>query len=331
MPLFSIVIPVYNVAPWLRRCVDSVLAQTRRDWECILVDDGSTDESGAICDEYAAEDSRITVIHQPNGGLSSARNTGIEKVLAEGKSEWITFIDSDDYVTPDYLEALFDAVSSTGLSVAVGGVRVVDSNGGLIGEQCYQGERVISPEELAVRFNCGTSAWAKLYRIADFVNVRYPVGKLYEDRHTTHLITYKYDKLAMVNRPIYYYCKRTGSITSDKGKKMKNSMDYICGLCSQIDYFVEHGFIRAAKRRAGTLLNWICFSLDSNLTTDDKFILKKVLAQFQETLGRQFWMDANSKYRTRVALHGRCLGLFELIRKFGRLVEKSGMLHKGSQ
>lgn len=323
-PLISIVIPVYNVAPWLRRCVDSVLVQTREDWECILVDDGSTDESGVICDEYAAEDARITVIHQPNRGLSSARNTGIEKVLAEGKSEWITFIDSDDYVTPDYLEALFDAVSQTGLSVAVGGVRGVDNGGRGIYERCEREKRTLSPEELTIKFtSLGTPAWAKLYRIADFVNIRYPEGKLYEDIHTTHLITYKYNKLAMVNRPIYiYHHKRPGSITSDNGKIMKNSMDSISGLRSQIDYFTEHGFVRAAKRRACVLLDWICFSLDSNLVVKDKTIIRQELLQCKQLYGRQFWADANSKYRTRVALHGRCLGLFELIRKIGRLVEK---------
>ena len=333
MPLFSIVIPVYNVAPWLRRCVDSVLAQTKEDWECILIDDGSTDESGTICDEYAAEDARITVIHQPNGGLSSARNVGIEKVLADGKSEWITFIDSDDCVTPDYLEALYDAVSSTGLSLAVGGFKSVDNNGGFIGELYGRENKVISPEELTVRFSSlGTQVWAKLYRIADFVNVRFPDVKLYEEVHTTHLITYKYDKLAMVNRPIYIYnYKRVGSITSDNGKTMKNSMDYISGLRSQIDYFTEHGFIRAAKRRACILLNWICFSLDSNLLVKDKAILRQELLQCKQSYGRQFWTDANSKYRTRVALHGHCLGLFELIRKFGRLVEKRGILYIGRQ
>lgn len=137
---FSIVIPVYNVAPWLHRCVDSVLVQTRRDWECILVDDGYTNESGVICDEYAEKNPRIAVIHKPNGDLSSARNAGIEKVLAEKKSEWITFIDSDNSVTPDYLEALFGAISSTGLSVAIGGIRAVDNKGELVYEQCERGE-----------------------------------------------------------------------------------------------------------------------------------------------------------------------------------------------
>lgn len=325
-PLFSIVIPVYNVAPWLRRCVDSVLAQTRKDWECILVDDGSTDESGVICDEYAVEDPRFTVIHKSNGGLSSARNAGIEKVLAENKSEWITFIDSDDSVTPDYLESLYFAVSSTRLSVAIGGVKAIDNNGTLIYEQCEREEKVLSPEELTVRFtSLGTWAWAKLYHIADFVNIRYPVGKLYEDRFTTHLVTYKYDKLAMVNCPLYfYYRNRAGNISGDKGIKMKNSMDRISGLRCQIDYFTEHGFLRAAKKTAGLLLNWICFSMNANFLNEDKIILGRELLQCKKKYGRLFWSDANSKFRVRVALHGHCWGLFELARKIGRFVEKCG-------
>ena len=108
-------------------------------------------------------------------------------------------------------------------------------------------------------------------------------------------------------------------------------MDSISGLRSQIDYFVEHGFIRAAKTRACALLDWIFVSLDSNLTVKDKIIIRKEFLQCNQLYGRRFWTDANSKYRARVTLHGRCLGLFELIRIFGRLVEKSEIILKGNQ
>ena len=101
-PEISIIIPVYKAEKYLRRCLDSVLSQTLSNWECILVDDGSPDQSGAICDEYAAKDSRFRVIHKPNGGVSSARNEGLDTA----KGEFICFIDSDDWVGPKYLEHL---------------------------------------------------------------------------------------------------------------------------------------------------------------------------------------------------------------------------------
>lgn len=102
--MFSIIIPVYNSAKYIRRCLDSIIAQSYQDWECILIDDGSSDDSGAICDSYSVQDSRFKVIHKQNGGASSARNIGIEK----SSGEWICFVDSDDWVVPDYLQTFFD-------------------------------------------------------------------------------------------------------------------------------------------------------------------------------------------------------------------------------
>ena len=114
--MISVIIPVYNVEPWLDQCLASVAAQTYTDWECILVDDGSTDGSGSICDRWAGKDSRFKVFHQANAGVSTARNRGIE--LAQG--QWINFIDSDDWVDPQYLQALMDA-SSDGVQLVVSG------------------------------------------------------------------------------------------------------------------------------------------------------------------------------------------------------------------
>ncbi len=105
----SVIVPVYNVERYLHRCIDSILAQTLKEFELILIDDGTPDRSGAICDEYAARDNRISVIHQANAGVSAARNAGLE--VAEGT--WATFIDSDDWVAPEYLETIYKAVTET--------------------------------------------------------------------------------------------------------------------------------------------------------------------------------------------------------------------------
>ena len=118
MAKISVIVPVYKVEQYLNRCIDSLLCQTFSDFELILVDDGSPDACPAICDSYAEKDARVHVIHQANGGLSAARNAGIEWSLQKSDSEWISFVDSDDWVHERYLESLFSAVRETGAEVA---------------------------------------------------------------------------------------------------------------------------------------------------------------------------------------------------------------------
>ena len=110
MPKISVIVPIYNVEKYLRRCVDSILNQTFSDFELILVDDGSPDNCGKICDEYAVKDRRIVVIHQKNGGLSTARNAGIDWAFVNSNSQYLSFIDRDDWVHPDFLEFLYRAI-----------------------------------------------------------------------------------------------------------------------------------------------------------------------------------------------------------------------------
>ena len=124
MSSVSVIVPVYNVEKYLKRCVDSILAQSFADFELILVDDGSTDGSGLICDELAKTDNRITVQHNPNQGVSAARNNGIEAATGE----WITFIDSDDYVLPDYLLSLYQGALESCADLVVTGIKHVFEN-----------------------------------------------------------------------------------------------------------------------------------------------------------------------------------------------------------
>ena len=128
MPKVTVIVPVYNVEQYLRRCIDSILAQTFGDLELILVDDGSADSSGVICDAYAEKDSRVKVIHQKNSGVSAARNTGLD--AAEG--EYIAFVDSDDHVDPDYLAALLQ----TKADLVICGAILQKDNGEIIKEEC---------------------------------------------------------------------------------------------------------------------------------------------------------------------------------------------------
>ena len=188
--LISVVIPVYNVEEYISRCISSILEQTYRNLQIILVDDGSTDKSGEICGEYAKVDRRVTVIHQTNGGLSSARNTGIDKATGE----YITFVDSDDFVSKEMVAYLFALAKNNDCDIAISTHNIIR------GEKVWKsynlsGDVKMTPkrciEKLLYDDGVDTSAWAKLYKLKLFNGVRYPVGKLYEDIATTYKIFLK--------------------------------------------------------------------------------------------------------------------------------------------
>ena len=205
MPQISVIVPVYKVEQYIRRCVDSILAQTFPDFELILVDDGSPDLSGSICDEYAVKDSRVFVIHQKNGGLSAARNAGIEWTLENSNSQWLTFIDSDDWIHPQFLEILLNSALKTGAGLVAADYEIVRAeiketfvNGYSV--QTYQSREFLYEKSLLAVIAC-----SKLYKKESFTDVRYPPGKLHEDEFTTYKILLSLDKLAYVPLCLYYY------------------------------------------------------------------------------------------------------------------------------
>ena len=213
-PLLSVVIPVYNVEAYLSRCVDSVLDQTYDSLEIILVNDGSTDASGAICDAYAEKDSRVRVIHKENGGLSSARNTGLDAATGE----YIAFLDSDDWVESDAYEHMLAVMEKYEVKLVCGGRYDVDGRSGerKIG-LCPKKEERITGEELAGRIflwdNCDSSACDKLYHRSLLDGFRYPEGRVCEDVPVTYRIALQAGCVAMSDRPFYNYYHRPGSIS----------------------------------------------------------------------------------------------------------------------
>lgn len=210
--LISVIVPVYNVEKYLARCVDSIIAQTYSNLEIILVDDGATDRSGLICDEYAQKDSRIRVIHKENGGLSDARNAGLD--VANG--ELIGFIDSDDYIAPDMYEVLYQNLKSRNADIATCGVFNCFPNR-IIPDQNETGILVLNSYE-AIRnalesSNLPLYAWNKLYKKYLFSNVRFPVGKIYEDAFVMIRLLDLTNTVVVTMEPKYYYMRRPESIT----------------------------------------------------------------------------------------------------------------------
>ena len=211
-PKISVIIPVYNIEPYLKWCIDSVIGQTLEDIEIILVDDGSTDRSGCICDEYAANDARIRVIHKQNEGLSAARNAG----LTASKAPYIMFVDGDDWVEYDFCETPYRIAVKNNVDVVLFGYNSV-FNDGRIAKIETQAKRGELSEAEALRFNvyCACFAWMGLYRRELFDGIRFPIGVTHEDVGTTHRLIHAAHKIYLINDHLYNYrMNRPGSITT---------------------------------------------------------------------------------------------------------------------
>lgn len=217
----SVIVPIYNVENYIRECIESVINQKYRDLEIILVDDGSPDNCPQICDDYAQKDKRIKVLHKTNGGLSDARNVGIE--IATG--EYIMFVDSDDYIVENMVEQLIYMLESSGADIASCGytenISTLDTN-------FSEKYNVVSSEE-ALRFilidkKITTSASMKLFSRYLFEDVRFPVGKIYEDYATIYQVLHKAKKVAYNGDKKYYYRPNPTSITG--GSFYKKQMQY---------------------------------------------------------------------------------------------------------
>ena len=242
-PLISVIVPVYRVEAYLERCVKSILSQTYKNLEVILVDDGSPDQCPAICDACAEKDARVKVIHQENKGLSGARNAGID--AASG--EYLAFVDSDDYVSPHFIEELYQLLQDTGC--AIGQCRFSYVKGdGLVEEGdsafcIYRGESLMEqlygPEEKAT---CFVVAWNKLYRAELFkeTGIRYPEGRIHEDEATTYRLFHEAKKLAFLDRALYgYYTENGGSITSVFSAKR---LQWLTAHEERIAFFKKNGY-----------------------------------------------------------------------------------------
>lgn len=235
--LVSVVVPVYNVEAFLPQCIDSLLAQTHPNLEIILVDDGSKDSSGAICDRYAAEHSCIQVIHKENGGLSDARNVGI----AAAKGDYIGFVDSDDFVRPEMYRSLLQALCH-GEAIATCGRYTTDEAGNLTGEEFTLDapKTYIAAEamnEILVGGPVDVAAWDKLYRKDLFDGITFPVGEINEDAAIIFRLVDKAEKIVHIGAPMYYYRGRSGSITKSGYKPNKiQALDH----AKAIEQFVCH-------------------------------------------------------------------------------------------
>lgn len=222
--LISVIVPIYNVEESLERCLESIQKQTYNNLEIILVDDGSPDKCGSICDFYQKKDNRIRVIHKKNGGLSDARNAGLE--IAKG--QYIGFIDSDDYIEPEMYELLFKAIKKESATIACCGIIREFENGtaSIIRTPSYYKvySNIQAIKECLYQNEIGISVWCKLYSRKVFDDIRFPVGETNEDAAIL-LETLRNGKVVHIGKALYHYMIRGTSITANFSEK-KNACVY---------------------------------------------------------------------------------------------------------
>ncbi len=299
MPLISVIVPVYKVEEYLSRCVDSILSQTFEDLELILIDDGSPDNCGKICDEYTKKDNRVHVIHQENGGLSSARNAGIDWAFENSNSQWLTFIDSDDWIHPRYLELLHSAAIANNTDISV--CEYTETS------EFYDFENFnntstqkLSAEELFVNHHVtSVIACCKLYKKNCFNSIRFPIGKLHEDEYTTYKILFEKNYVSYLTEQLYFYYTNPDSIVRSNWTPRR--LDAITALEEQVAFFRKNGYTRALKNVEKNLLWNIVAQIEttekskdySHFTPQLKKKLKACLKDYKKDLNLSLKNNSN--------------------------------------
>lgn len=238
--VITIVVPIYNVENYLHRCVDSIVNQTYKSLEIILVNDGSPDSCGKICDEYAKLDERVKVIHKKNGGLSDARNAGID--IAQG--EYISFVDSDDWIDEDYIKKLYQLLENTNSDISVCNfIRTstekiqIDNSKEII----YEYSNVDALEQFVDKFYVQmVIACGKLYKRKLFREIRFPVGRIHEDEFTTYKLIYNAKKVVFTTSQLFFYWQREDSIMG-AGFNISHKLHVIDAFSERAQFFKKVG------------------------------------------------------------------------------------------
>lgn len=297
--LVSVIVPVYNVGAYLQQCLQSIASQSYAHLEVIVVDDGSTDDSGKIADEWASHDNRFRVVHQPNGGLSAARNTALDH--ATGR--YVTFVDSDDFIAPQYVEVLCQLIRESGAQAALCGwydYTVGDAPKSDIAQPTfiYTAEEATS-HILYQRRGLTHSPWGRIYDASVFRDVRFPVGMLYEDLAVLMPVMQNIQTVVFTPQRLYYYRQRQGSIITTFNSRRAHILDIL----EDLERRAPHEFPLHLKAIRSRLLSAYFNMLRLAPLRDEQFApittrsWKGILR-----LRRSCFADGNVRLRNKVAI-----------------------------
>lgn len=319
----SVVVPIYNVEKYLKKCIDSVLSQTYSNIEIILVDDGSTDNSPTICDEYAKKDDRIRVIHKCNGGLSDARNVGMDYATGD----LLSFIDSDDYIAEDMLETLFIQMIEEDSDMAICNFLYVDENGECIKERNVYfpiQDGVFTKEEILTQtaqahFAPYTAATNKLYKRSLYNNIKFPIGKTIEDAFVAHEIVDQCSRISCTSKPLYYYVQRHNSIMSIKFNLER--LDGVEAFAKRAEYAVEKDNLVLAVFSVRLMIAWMIKGLRSiERTREFKFRFRELRLLYKKTVKKICTKDIGIKCRVQFALFRFSPQLYDCVAHIAEII-----------
>ena len=321
-PLVSIIIPVFNVRPYLVEALDSVIAQSYDNLEIIIIDDGSTDGSGLICDQYAIKDSRIRVIHQKNRGLSSARNVGLDIM----RGDVVAFVDSDDAIHPDYVRNMLTAMIRENVDMVLCKCIIHNTTGPMRYKRRERNIPVIEAGKYGhddtlrslIAGKINVAVWNKLYRSELWKNVRFPDGHVYEDIDTTFRIINICNDIYVLDLPLYYYRRRPGSITgtitreniSDKDRAYAHYEAFVRDHVPKV--FTKVQLNRFSQARLNCMIADYSKSVRSTQKIDDAF--QNELSRRAMAYGKNAGIDS-FRLRTKVAYYvlSSCPWILQLI------------------
>lgn len=314
-PLISVIVPVYNVKKYVVDCIQSICAQTYNNLEIILVDDGSTDGSEHICDDYKLKDGRVFIIHKENGGLSDARNVAID--VCNG--DYITFIDGDDFVSTDYIETLYHLLASTNSQIAICGHKdfyELPVTEYIKTDSFFEYSPDEAIKEILINGKFTTSAWGKLYSAELFREIRYPNGRLFEDLYTTWKTFDRASKIVFTPSQEYFYRQNPTGIMNSKFNPQKLDILYvhhslISGLKERRPELVRYGYERSGAYASIQLFA----ALKSGYSTLDD------LKQFRVEIRKHFRYLLGGSYPNRIKLFG-CIFSLPGILEFSTLLNK---------
>lgn len=238
-PLVSVIVPCYSVEQYLPKCIDSILNQTYKNLEVWLVDDGSPDRCGEICDEFAKKDTRVKVIHKINGGLAEARNVALDVMTGE----YVVCVDSDDYISPTHIEGLYHLIETYSAEISVNTFCAFDEgktpNPDTRSTKDWVLDGLHATEMMFYQEHFDTTAWGKMYKASLFDSIRYPKGLLFEDLPTTYKLLLKAKKVVFNNEQSYFYLIRSNSIegAAFSPKKLDSALELMAMMDKDRDKF----------------------------------------------------------------------------------------------
>lgn len=280
MALISVIVAVYKMPEYLPRCIEGILGQTFRDIELILVDDGSPDNCGEICDGYAGKDSRVHVIHKQNAGVCAARNTGLDWVYDHSDSQWIFFHDNDDWIHPETLERMLSAAQAMKTDLCICGYQ---ETAGADPEIRAEDLKPVSwtPKAFFMEHHVNaTVCWGKLYSRDLFDGKRYPEGKYIEDEFLTYRLLFACDRLAVIPAPLYAYFVNSAGIS--KKPWIPKRLDAWEAFDQQLVFFREMGDRDLIRYRMRKYLENAVGYYDAALAAPNASELKPVLRKMKK-------------------------------------------------